>query len=301
VLVVFALGRGAPAGVRAWRGGRLEGDGDLPARLLVLATRGLPADRAEWGRAMQAELSGVLDPRARLLFSLGCAHAMTRMRLRASIGLRDGRGCGVRGIVLSAIVAVLALGLFGLVRYPSLHTGVAAWAAVAAFLTVLAAYAALALTLSHGAGRRAVAARRHGLCGGLAVGLAWLWILAPDEISKSLVFVPLGAALLGPVCTAALVRRSGAGDRAATQAALWSGMTGALLAFIVWVAAAYARDGGPYDAQLVRDFHASGSHDLAAYAVGDDLGAALGLLVIVPLLALALGSLRLRVVPRRSA
>jgi hypothetical protein len=287
--------------MRAWRGARLAGAGDLAARLLVFATRGLPADRADWGRAMHAELSGVLDPRARLLFSLGCAHAVARMRLRTNTGLRDGRGCGIRGLVLAAIVAVLALGAFGLVRYPSLHTGFAAWAAVAVFLMLLAAYAALALTLSHGAGTRAIAARRHGLGGGLAVGLAWLWILAPDEISKSLVFVPLGVALLAPVCTAALVRRSGAGDSAATQAALWSGMTGALLAFIVWVAAAYARNGGPYDAQLVRDFHASGSHDLAAYAVGDDLGAALGLLAIVPLLAFALGSLRLRVVPRRSA
>ena len=57
----------------------------------------------------------------------------------------------------------------------------------------------------------------------------------------------------------------------------------------------YVRDGRPYDAQMLRDFHASGSRDLAAYAVGDNLGAALGLLLIVPVVALALGSLAGRI------
>jgi hypothetical protein len=277
---------------------RCKGSGDLPARLLLLATRGLPSDRADWGRAMHAELAGVAESRARRHFGLGCVRAALTIRLRASIGVRDGGR--IRCTLLAAILATLGLGAFGLVRYPSLHSGFAAWAAVAAFVMILAAYATLALTLSHGSGAREVAARRYGLSGGLAVGLAWLWILAPAEISKNLVFVPLGAALLVPVATAEIVRRSGAGATGATQAALWSGMTGALLAFIVWVVAAYASDGRPYDAQLMRDFHASGSHDLAAYAVGDDLGAALGLLVIVPLVALALGSLSACVAPRRS-
>ena len=42
--------------------------------------------------------------------------------------------------------------------------------------------------------------------------------------------------------------------------------------FIVWVTVTYANAGGPYDAGLVRDFKGSGAHDLATYAVGDDLG-----------------------------
>jgi hypothetical protein len=44
----------------------------------------------------------------------------------------------------------------------------------------------------------------------------------------------------------------------------------------------------------MRDFQHSGARDLAAYIVGDTLGAACGLLVIVPVLALALGSLGAR-------
>jgi len=41
----------------------------------------------------------------------------------------------------------------------------------------------------------------------------------------------------------------------------------------------------------VRDFHASGARDLVTYAVSDDLGGALTMLVIIPVVALALGSL----------
>ncbi len=59
--------------------------------------------------------------------------------------------------------------------------------------------------------------------------------------------------------------------------------------------------GRPYDAQMMRDFHASGSRDLAAYAVGDNLGAALGLLLFMPVVALALGSLTGRVTAARAS
>jgi hypothetical protein len=57
------------------------------------------------------------------------------------------------------------------------------------------------------------------------------------------------------------------------------------------VTVTYAHDGRPYDAQMMRDFRASGSHDLTAYAVGDVLGGALGLLLVIPVVAFALGSL----------
>ena len=81
---------------------------------------------------------------------------------------------------------------------------------------------------------------------------------------------------------------------------MWCGLVGGLLAFIVWMTTTYARDGRPYDAQMMRDFHASGSRDLAAYAVGDNLGAALGMLLVIPVVALALGSLTGRVTAARA-
>jgi hypothetical protein len=286
---VLAAVRGAPAALRALRAVRRETAGDRAAAVLLAAVRGLPADRAEWGRAMRAELAGVTGARARWGFSLGCARAALALRARAGLTAPGRGGAAMRSLVLAAILAALALAAYGLVRYPGLRAG--AWTSVAVFGALMLGYAWLALTLSRGAARPTAAARRYGLAGGVLVGAAWLLILAPATISKTLVFVPLAAALLGPACVAVLVRRAGGDVRAARDAALWSGLIGALLAFIVWVTVTYARDGRPYDAQMLRDFHASGSHDLAAYAVADDLGAALGLLVIVPVVALALGSL----------
>jgi len=60
--------------------------------------------------------------------------------------------------------------------------------------------------------------------------------------------------------------------------------------FLGWVGAAVLTGGQPYDPGLVRDFHASGAPDLATYAVDDDLGAGMMLLLLVPLLTWTLGS-----------
>jgi len=54
------------------------------------------------------------------------------------------------------------------------------------------------------------------------------------------------------------------------------------------------RDGRPYDTQLLRDFHHSRAPDLATLAVSDALASALGLLILIPLVALAFGSLGAR-------
>jgi hypothetical protein len=52
----------------------------------------------------------------------------------------------------------------------------------------------------------------------------------------------------------------------------------------------YARDGRPYDAQLLRDLPHSGAPDLATLAVSDALASGLILLAIIPLTAVAFGS-----------
>ena len=69
---------------------------------------------------------------------------------------------------------------------------------------------------------------------------------------------------------------------------------GGLLVFTVWMTATYARDGRPYDAQLLRDLPHSGAPDLATLAVSDALASALTLLILIPLVALAFGSLGAR-------
>lgn len=48
---------------------------DIPRLLLAAAVRRMPAERCEWGAAMQAELGQVQHPSKRWWFALGCASA----------------------------------------------------------------------------------------------------------------------------------------------------------------------------------------------------------------------------------
>jgi hypothetical protein len=217
------------------------------------------------------------------------------MQVRAAV-TRDRGAEGLRTAVLGTVGAALVLAAYGLVRYPGLRSGAGVWGACGFLILLLICYAAAALTLSRGTTRQARAARRFGAAGGLVVGAAWFASLAPPHMLKPWVFVPLLVALVVPACVAGLAGRA---DRdAATAAAIWSGLVGGLLVFVIWVAGTYARNGRPYDPQMLRDFHRAGGHDLAAYAVSDNLGAAIGLLAIIPVVALAAGSLVARAAAR---
>jgi hypothetical protein len=253
---------------------------------------------------MCAELTGVPGKRARWAFSLGCARTALVLRLRSGIAVPRRGDRGVRVALLVAVAATGGLAAYAPVRYPALRSGAGTWLGEAALALLLLAYAAAGLALSRGSAARAVASRRYGLAGGLCVGLAWLMVVAPVApavIEKRLVFLPLTVALLAPAVVAALAGRASGDARAATAASLWSGLLGGLLVFVIWATTTYVRDGRPYDAQMLRDFHASGSRDLGAYAVSDNLGAALGMLLIVPFAALALGSLTGRVAAARAS
>ncbi len=133
------------------------------------------------------------------------------------------------------------------------------------------------------------------------MGLTWSIVLLPQHVGKEWFFVPLAGALLAPAVAAAVAAGSRRGVTAGTRAALLSGLVGGLLVFVLWVSAAFAGDGRPYDPGLVRDYQQSGAHSLAAYAVSDDLGGALVMLVLIPTVALALGSISCRLPgrPRR--
>jgi hypothetical protein len=291
VLVLFAA-RGVPGAIRAHRGARAARD--RPAWLVGLAVRGLPQNRADWGRAMETELEHLHGTGNRWSFGLGCAVAATSMRVRAALTDNDRGGRALRAAALGGVAAALALVVYGLLRYPGLAAGPAAWAAIIAFLLVLCAYVIGTLTLARGRTPAMARARVSGLIGGLAIGGSWLVVFAPTGLLKSVVALPLAVALLGPAVLAAIVGRTTRSTRIATHAACWSGLVGGLLVFVVWVAATYHGAGGPYDPQLLRDFHRSGAHDLATYAVGDDLGAGMSMLVLVPTVAYAFGSLSAR-------
>jgi hypothetical protein len=247
---------------------------------------------------MRNELDHVRGARARRRFSLGCAWAAVLIQARSTLR-RPARGAGsTRVLVFVGIGAALALAAYGLVHYPGLRSGHDTWPSVGVLIVLLLGYAAIALVLSSDETARAGIARRYGLAGGLAIGVAWFVALSPTDLLKSWVAVPLAVTLLGPACIAALAGRSAQDAKAGTRAALWSGIVGGLVVFIVWVTATYLRDGRPYDPGLLRDFHRSGARDLATYAVSDNLGSGLVLLLIVPLVALALGSLTSRFATR---
>ena len=288
-LVVLVATFAVPAIVRVFRI-RGAADGDHARLLLALAVQGLPAGRAGWAHAMLVEFDRVEGRRERWQFSLGCAWASVRIRVES---LEPG-GALLRAVVLGCAAIALALVGFGLVRYPGLRSEPNVWGAMSVFLATLLAYIALTVFLSRGETRRSVAARRYGLAGGLAVGVGWLLGIAPPSALKGWVFLPLLIALLGPAIVAAVAGRSGHDARTGTLAALWSGLVGGLTVFIVWVTVTYANASGPYDSGLVRDFHNSGAPDLTTYGVSDNLGSGLVLLLMIPTVALALGSLTAR-------
>jgi hypothetical protein len=195
--------------------------------------------------------------------------------------------------VFLGIAVAITLAGYGLVHYPSLRSGFSAWASVSVFLALLFVYAVSTLALSRGRTVEARVARRYGMAGGAVVGVSWFIIISPGA-PRGLVIFPLAVAMLGPACIGARAARAARDARTGRRAALWSGIIGGLIVFIVWVTATYARDGRPYDPGLLRDFHRSGAHDLATYAVSDNLGGGLVLLLIIPAAALALGSFTAR-------
>jgi hypothetical protein len=244
---------------------------------------------------MRAELDRVVSKPQRWRFSLGCAWAAAVISTRATVGSAEPGGQGLRVVVFAALVACASLVAYGLVRYPGLRSDSHVWAAVVVFLALLSVYAAVTLALSRGVSERATLSRRYGLLGGVLVGAAWLLALSPTEALKGWAAFPLVVALLGPACIAALVARISHDSTAGTRAALWSGLVGGLGVFIVWATNTYANDGRPYDAGLLRDFHNSHAPDLTTYAVSDNLGSGLVLLLLVPTVALAVGSLTARI------
>ncbi|MEY2513361.1 MAG: hypothetical protein QOJ89_719 [bacterium] len=294
-LLILVVARVAPTAARTLRVARVGDSADRAVVVLLLAIRGLPAERADWGQAMLGEFDAAQGSRARWRFSLGCAQAALALRIRGSLGGSHRDGAVVRTVVFASVAAALALGGYGLIHYPLLSADDGAWATVLALVASLLGYVVCALGLSRGMTPTAVLARRYGLLGGLAIGAAWLVVIFPIGALKQWVLAPLAIAMLGPASVAAVARRATGDAKAATAAAMWCGLIGGLVVFVIWVTATYLHDGGPFDPQLIRDFHASGAPDLTAYAVSDNLGAALAMLLRIPTVALAAGSLAARV------
>jgi hypothetical protein len=241
---------------------------------------------------MLAEFEQVQGRWPRWRFTLGCAWAAAQIRLRSP----EPGGAGLRTVILGCATLALALVGYGLVRYPGLGSEPDAWAAIVVFLATLLVYAGLAIVLARGVSHRSVAARRFGVVGGFATGAGWLLGLAPPAALKGWVFLPLLIALVGPALTATIAGHRSRDPRTGSLTALWSGLVAGLTVFIVWTTVTYANAAGPYDSGLIKDFHRSGARDLQTYAISDSLGSGLVLLLLIPTVALAVGTLGTRLV-----
>jgi hypothetical protein len=107
----------------------------------------------------------------------------------------------------------------------------------------------------------------------------------------------MGTGLMGvlvAIPAASLIVGVAAGGRRRTAAVsqpvvLLSAVVAGLILFVVLAGDTLLTAGGPYDAGQVRDFPGSGLPDLATYAVSDNLGTAMMLLLLVPVVTAAIG------------
>jgi len=257
---------------------------DVPVALVRGAARLLAADRAEWGHAMLGELEQLTRSRVRWRFALGCVAATVWV----------GRRRGNRGNVIVLATAAGAISSAGLVafafaRYPGLRHGTATWLDLTAFALVVAGYALTSVVLVRANTSRQVLTRLV-VPGGLTMAAlpALLAVTLPiarwiTVLTMLLAFGAVSAAI--GVAGARRGRSAAAGRVAAVLAALVAGFA----VFLIWVSDTLVSQGRPYDPGLVRDFAASGAHDLATYAVNDNLGSAMMLLLAVPVVASVIG------------
>jgi hypothetical protein len=188
-------------------------------RLLAAAMHGLPRDRAEWGRAMRAELAAVDSRSERWLFLLGCLRVVV---LRPSAWWTPRLVRLACCAVLAAIVAGIAIGI-ATSSNPGQKLREGGW--ILSFMIGSYLFGFLAVT-----SRRCAATTRVLLIGG-AGGLAAVAASAvlmfaappvPRSIGSTVLFVALAA--LG---AAALAQRPH-NDRAAALAGLFAATVGSL-------------------------------------------------------------------------
>ena len=230
--------RGAPGGPgrRARRTARApDGRRRRSGQDARLRRRGAPRDPREWGRAMCAELARC-PAGARGGASASAAH-VRRASIRARVALtsRERGGGGLRAVIGAGVVG--GRGARRLRRGPLSRDCARRRRARSPRSRSRRSCSPTARSRSRsraGRGRASVAARRHGLVGGVVIGAAWLVVLSPPGPVKEWVLVPLLVALLGPGCVAALAARAG-GDvtagpaprcGAGSSAACWCSRSG---------------------------------------------------------------------------
>ena len=267
---------------------------DLPERILTAGVQCLPSGRAEWGQAMLSELACIESRSRRWRFAVsGAGVALTAPRTYGAPG---------RSIVVALVAAAATCAgtiVVALLRYPALATG-RAWFATAICLAVLISYVVAGAVLVRQFEAPALIPLRVAVVGAIGIAALWLGIgaIASYAPSKTLsaalmVALPVTSFAVGVVATWQTASRR-AGRSASPPSAIGAG----LLRSVIWMGDTLLTAGRPYDPGMRRDFAASGAHDLATYAVNDNLGSAMVLLLLIPLLAGVFGFLGVATVKR---
>ena len=275
LIIVLLLGAGVwrltRAGRRVMPGAPAVRD-DVPARLLGWAVGLLAAERAEWGQAMTGELDQIDGRAERWRFAAGCVSAALLLP-----------PWGRAGAAVVAFIAGTAgcAGLFGyaIIRYPGSDGGI--WVFLAVFLAILAGYI---LTGSVLARRPGVAGA--GLVGGLVIAAPWLALAGVTDHPVASPLVPLLWLAVVPLAVGAGGTWRGGSAAFGRRTALLAGLSAALGLFLIRVGVLVATGGGPYTPGQVRE---AGGTDVTTYFVGDGLGKATMLLLLIPLLTATVG------------
>ena len=261
---------------------------DLPAALTTIAGLLLPAGRRDWASALTGELAELESPVKRWRFAINC--------LRVAVTAPASPGSPGRQVIRAltgAAVACVAMVGYALARYPDLRSGTRSWLAVLAFLLVLAGYLLAARLLVARLGVRSGFGTSIAAVGAALVGALWIGIgLGSSSTGPGYLSLACTIALAAvPICLGWLATRRTRSRSAGIASSLLCALLAGLAVFLSWTGDTLLTAGRPYDPGLIRDFHSSGAHDLASYAVNDNLGSAMMLLLLVPLLTAILGYL----------
>jgi hypothetical protein len=285
--LVLAIAAGAYGALRQRR--MHVGRADVPAAIVGWATGLLATDRAEWGQAMEGELGQYHGP-ARWHYALGCAVA--------ALGLprRGGSGRWVVMSVLVAAIACAALVGYEFVRYPSMVTGAGTWLALATFAGALVGFVVVT-----GVVTRESRIGTTALVAGCVIAGVWIavGVVALSAHSKASVFVLLALPLMSVAVGVVGARREQT-RTAGLRTAVVSAVVASLVVFLVLAVNTMITGGRPYDSGQIQDFAASGYPDMATYAVSDNLGTAMVLLLFMSVTNTVFGSAGAALAARRA-
>jgi hypothetical protein len=292
-----------------WRRTVADAD-DLSAAIVDLSARRLASTRADWGRAMTAELSALDERDARFRFALGCA------RTALLPPLAEEGTASARFLVAGVAGTVIGLGILVQRRAqaaPALgrHAGSYEFAVTLLFLGFIGLHAWLVDRRARETSARAAAARRSGITAGIVLGaLALLLslplpgVLSSSAVSSVAAILPFPLMLVGCVLTGVIAARASGDSASGHEAGVWAGrVAGSILAIGLLAATVWASGWFVHDPATISEYretfspeHFASYHThfrtIAGFVSSENVDTALiSFLLLFPLIGFVFGAL----------